>query len=158
MKLASVNVGWIVSDSMQCNNNNVGMDDKCPRECKELINKGERGYACNPNNCECECDKSCDAVEYLDYENWKRRKRLVDKFVEECNENVDEAKLTEIALFEHKNERVCHYTVCSVLGVIALTICIGVSTYFFYYKYINRNKENVSAYDYVYQTKKILII
>ena len=29
-------------------------------------------------------------------------KRLVDKLVEECNENIDEVKLTEIALFEHK--------------------------------------------------------
>ena len=53
-------------------------------------------------NDECECDKSCDFGEYLDYENCKCRKRLVDKLVEECNENIDEAKLTEIALFERK--------------------------------------------------------
>ena len=80
-------------------------------------------------------------------------KRLVDKLVEECNENIDEAKLTEIALFEHKNECVCYYTVFIVLGVIVLTICIGISTYFVYYKYMNRNKENVSVYDYVYHAK-----
>ena len=53
---------------------------------------------------ECECDKSCDAGEYLDYENCKCRKRLVDKLVDECSEKIDEAKLTEIALFEHENE------------------------------------------------------
>ena len=70
-------------------------------------------------------------------------KRLVDKLVEECNENIDEAKLTEIALFEHKNECACYYTVFIVLSVIVLTICIGISTYFVYYKYMNRNKENV---------------
>ena len=35
------------------------------------------------------------------------------------------------------------FTVCTVLGVIALTICIGTGAYFTY-KYINRNKENVS--------------
>ena len=35
------------------------------------------------------------------------------------------------------------FTVCIVLGVIALTICIGTGAYFTY-KYINRNKENVS--------------
>ena len=57
-------------------------------------------------------------------ENSKCRKRLVDKLVEECNENIDEAKLTEIALFEHVNECVCFYTVFIVLSVIALTICI----------------------------------
>ena len=53
-----------------------------------MINKGacERAYACNPNNWECECDKSCDVGKYLDYENCKRRKRLVDKLVEECKE------------------------------------------------------------------------
>ena len=72
--------------------------------------------------------------------------------MEECNENIDEAKLTEIALFEHKNECVCYYTVFIVLGVIVATICIEISAYFTY-KYIKCNKENVSIYDYVYQVK-----
>ena len=47
---------------------------------------------------------------------------------------------------------VCSYAVCIVLGVIALTICIGIGAYFTY-KYINRKKENVSKCDYVYHTK-----
>ena len=59
-------------------------------------------------------------------ENCKCRKRLVDKLVEECSENIDEAKLTKTALFEHGNECVCSYTVCIVLAVIALTVSIGV--------------------------------
>ena len=29
----------------------------------------------------CECDKPCDAGEYLDHENCKLRKKLVDKLV-----------------------------------------------------------------------------
>ena len=120
-----------------------------------MIDKGvsDKGYAWNPSNCECECDKSCDVGEYLDYENCKCRKWLVDKLVEECNENIDEAKLNEIALFEHKSECACYYTVFIVLSVIFLTIRIGISTYFVYYKYMNRNKENVSVYDYVYHAK-----
>ena len=120
-----------------------------------MIDKGtcNKGYAWNPSNCECECDKSCDLCEYSDYENCKCRKRLVGKLVEEFNENIDEEKWTEIALFEHKNEHVCYYTVFIVLSVIVLTICIGISTYFVYYKYMNRNKENVSVYDYVYHAK-----
>ena len=77
---------------------------------------------------------------------------MVDKLVE-CNEITDEGKLSEIALFDHKNECTCYYTVFIVLGVIVLTICIGISTYFVYYKYMNRNKENVSVYDYVYHSK-----
>ena len=28
---------------------------------------------------------------------------LVDRLVEQCSENIDKAKLTEIALFEHGN-------------------------------------------------------
>ena len=120
----------------------------------ELIDKGvcDKGYAWNPSNCKCECDKSCDVGEYLDYENCKCRKRLVDKLVEECVENIDEAELSEIALFEHGNECVCSYIVCIVLGVIALTICIGVGAYFTY-KYMNRNKEKISKRDYVYHAK-----
>ena len=41
-----------------------------------MIDKGvcDTGYAWNLSNCECECDKSCDFGEYLDYENCKCRK------------------------------------------------------------------------------------
>ena len=86
----------------------------------------------------------------MEHENCKCRKRLVDKLVEECyTENIDEAKLTGIALFEHANECVCSYTVCIVFAVIARTASIGIGAYFTY-KYINRNEENVSEYDYVY--------
>ena len=67
-------------------------EDKCRCECKELIDKGvcEKGFIWNPCNCECECDKSCEVGEYLDYENCKCRKKLVDKLVEECTENAEE--------------------------------------------------------------------
>ena len=55
-----------------------------------MIDKGicDKGFIWNPSNCECECDKSCDVGEYLDFENC--RKRLIDKLVEECIENIDE--------------------------------------------------------------------
>ena len=124
-----------------------------------MIDEGvcDKRYAWNPSNCECKCDKSCDVGEYLDYENCMCRKRLVDKLVEECTENIDEARLTAIAWFEHENECVCSYTVCIILGAIALTICIEIGAYFTY-KYISCNKDNVSKYDYTYQAKKILNI
>ena len=56
-----------------------------------MIDKGicDKGFIWNPSNCECECDKSCDAGEYLDCENCKCRKNLVDKLVEECSDNID---------------------------------------------------------------------
>ena len=47
--------------------------NKCRCECKELIDKGicDKGFVLKLSNCECECDKSCDVREYLDYENLK---------------------------------------------------------------------------------------
>ena len=112
-----------------------------------MVDKGacDKGFAWNPSNCECECDKSCDVSEYLDYENYKCRKSLADKLVEECSENIDETKLTEIATLEHGNECECSYTVC-ILAVIALTVSIEDGAYFTY-EYINRNKDNASRYD-----------
>ena len=138
-------------DASVCNNKKRWNDDKCRCKCKELNDKGvcDKGFVWNPSICECECDKSCDVGEYLDYENCKCRKSLVDKLVEECNENIDEVKITKINLFEHVNECVCSYTDCIVLGIIVLTICIGIGAYFTY-KYISRNKEDFSIYDYVY--------
>ena len=67
-------------------------EDKCRCECKELTDEGvcDKGYAWNPSNCECECEKSCDLGKYLDYENCKCRKRLIDKLVDERDENIDE--------------------------------------------------------------------
>ena len=49
----------------------------------------DKGFIWNPSNCECECDKSCDVGEYLDYKNCKCRNKLIDKLVEECSENTD---------------------------------------------------------------------
>ena len=57
----------IICNNKQCWND----DDKCRFECKELIDKGlcDKAFIWNPNNCECECNKSCDIGEYLDYSN-----------------------------------------------------------------------------------------
>ena len=101
----------------------------------------DKGFIWNPSNCKCECDKSCDVGEYLDYENCKFRKKLVDKLIErssaeECTENIDEVKIAEMALFDHGKECVCSYTICVIVAVIALTISIGIGVYFAY-KYMN---------------------
>ena len=87
-------------DASVCNNKERWNDDKCRCECKELIDNGvcDKGFIWNTSNCECECDKSCDVGEYLDYENCKCKKKLVDKLVKEFTENIDEVKLAGIIL------------------------------------------------------------
>ena len=61
-----------------------------------------KDFIWNPSNCECECDKSCDIGEYLDYSNCKCRKRMIDKLVEECTDNINEVKINNEN--EHKKE------------------------------------------------------
>ena len=75
---------------------------------------------------------------------------MVDKLVEECNENIEETSLVKI------NSTKCKHNSCIlyvVLFSIFFAIDIGIATYFVHYKYTNHNKENVSVYDYVYQRK-----
>ena len=135
-------------DASVCNNKQRWNNDKSRCECKELIDKGicNKGYIWNPSNCKCECDKSFDFGEYLEYENCKCRKRLVDKLIDEYNENIEETSLI--------NSTKCKSNVCIlyiVLFSILFTINIGIATYFIYCKYINHDKRTVSKYDYVYQ-------
>ena len=102
------------------------------------------GFFWNLSNCECECDKSCDVGEYLDYANCKCRKRLIDKLVEKCSENIDEVKMTKITLAEVENKCKSLCTVYVLLIAIIFIICIGIGTYFIYYKHINHDKKNCS--------------
>ena len=117
---------------------------------KSVYNKG---YISNPSKCECECNKSCDVGECLDYENCKCRKRMVDKFVEESNEIDEEVEIVG------KNNNNNNYNnnnnnnnsiKCSscifyiVLFSIILIINIEIATCFVYFKYMNHNTENIS--------------
>ena len=73
------------------------IEDKCRCGCKEFIDKGvcNKGFIWNPSNCKCECNKGSDIGEYIDYENCKCRKKLVDKLIEECTENINETNSFE---------------------------------------------------------------
>ena len=94
-------------------------------------------HASNPSNCECECDRSCDVGEYLDYENCKWRKRLVDKLVDECTESVDE----EVEII-NSNKNKCNSSIVHiVLFSIFFTINVGIGVFFAYYKHVNCNKK-----------------
>ena len=104
-----------------------------------MIDKGvcHKGFIWNHSNCECGCDKSCNKGEYLDYENCKCRKKLVDKLVEECTENIEEARLVE-------NKNKDKYSSCTlyiVLFSIIFTINIGIGTYYVYSHWYLKNND-----------------
>ena len=120
-----------------------------------MIDKGvcDKGFIWNPSNCEYECDKSCDVGEQLDYENCNYRKKLVDKLVEECTENVEEVKLAKITLAEDENKHICSScTLYIVLFSITFTVNVQICDYFVSYKYMNRDKEIVAKENFNYQT------
>ena len=80
----------------------------------------------------------------MDYKNCKCKKILV----EECSETVKEVKI----VCENKNK--CSSCILHIVLFSMIFITnIGIATYSVYYKYMNHNKENVSKYDYAYQSK-----
>ena len=127
-------------DAIVCNNKQRLSEDKCRCECRELIDKWIclEEFIWNPSNCEFESDKSYDAGEYLDRKNCKCRKRLIDKLVEECKENIDEKKLHSNKMMYNSTldncEKVCSScTVYIVLFVIFFIISISISSVFMYF-------------------------
>ena len=102
-----------------------------------MIDKGvcDKGYAWNPSNCECECDKSCDVGEYLDYENCKCRKKLVDKLVDEYTEAAEEVKLAKTTLAEIEIKYKCSsYTLYIIwFSILFTNNVVEIGTYFVYF-------------------------
>ena len=85
--------------------------------------------------------------------NVNAEKKLIDKLVEECTENIKETKIDEtLAKNEHRCSSCTLYIVLFWIFFIFSIINIGISTYFTYYKCMNHNKENVPRHDYTYQT------
>ena len=70
----------------------------------------------------------------INYENYKCRKKLVDKLAEECTQTVKEVKLAKITSAENENKHKCSScTLYIVLFSIIFTINIGIGTYFQWY-------------------------
>ena len=110
--------------------------NKCRCECKELIHEEvcHKGFIWNASKYVCECNTMCDIGEYLDYENCKCRKRLVDKIVDECTETIEEVKLAKISLAENESADKCSScAVYIVLMILVFTVFTGITIYFVYY-------------------------
>ena len=71
--------------------------------------------------------------EYLDYENCKCRKNLVDKLVEECSEKTDGCEMIYNKTL-NDYEKVCNYcTIYIVIFVIFFIISISISSAFIHF-------------------------
>ena len=114
----------------------------------------DKGFIWNPSNCEFECEKSCDVRAYLDYKTCKCRKRLIDKLVEKCSENIDGNEmlynetldlisLNTIPLNVYK--KVCNScTIYIVLLAVFFITSICISSVFIYFHWY-LEKYNVSV-------------
>ena len=99
-----------------------------------------------------------DVGEYLDYENCKCRKKLVDQLVYECAETIEEVKLAKITLAENESEnKYCSCTVYIVLVIVFFTIFTGITIYFVYYNW-SYNKIDIYYISYVTIKKMIIVI
>ena len=136
-------------DPNVCNNKQRWNDDKCRCECKELIDKG----SCIKDLFGILVIVNVNMINDVMLENlWIMKtanveKKLVDKLVEECTEDIDEVKIVKMTLSEHENkfENKCKSscTIYLVLFSLIFPINIGIGTFFVYYKYMNHDKKQL---------------
>ena len=109
----------------------------------------DKGFNWNPSNCECECDKSCDIGEYLDYKNCNCRKKIIDKLVEECSENIDGNEMlyneTLDIISSSDNKTSDSYIAYIVLFSVFFIISIYLTIYVYFFLYL-KNKSTNSHY------------
>ena len=110
----------------------------------------DKGFIWNPTNWECECDKSCDIGEYLDYKNCKCRKNIIDKLFEECSGNIDENEMLyneilDIISLTDNNKTSGSCIVYIILFSVFLMINIFMAIYVYFFFYL-KNKSTNSHY------------
>ena len=118
----------------------------------------DKRFIWNPSNCNCECDKSCEIGEYLDYKNCKCRRKIVGELVEEYSENIDENEMIyETLLVKECNKNISKILSTSsnnscrpyvVLFIVFLIIGIIISSVFVYFYLYSRSKKVFQAYYY----------
>ena len=98
----------------------------------------------NPSNCDCECDKSCNIGQYLNYSDCKCKKKLIDPLIQECTENDDQTKIVNITVENENNYECSSRIVYIVLMIVAFTVFAAIIVYLIYYNrcLINSNNNN----------------
>ena len=140
-----------------CNNKQRWNKDQCRCASKELIDKGacDKEYIFNPSNCKCECDKSCNTSQYLDYLDCKCKKKIIDLIVEECTEYDNKKKLAIITVTKTDTQtKIVNKTVknsCRVYIVLTIASVIISTVYTIYFVDCNwfliKNKDLFTKYN-----------
>ena len=131
----------------------------------------------NSSNCKCECNKSCNTSQYLDYLDCKCKKKIIDLIVEKCIEYDDnQTKLVNITVTKNDNQtKIVNITVTKndnqtkivnktvknsckvyiVLTIVSIVISTVYTIYFVYYNwFLIKNKDLFTKYN----TRKETII
>ena len=83
----------------------------------------------------------------LYYKNCKCRKKLINRLVEECSENIDENKIIYYGTLNEYGKTCNSCTVYIVLLVIFFIISISISSAFIYfYRYLKRRYIETTVY------------
>ena len=146
-------IKWHATPTLKCrldesvwNNKKRWDKDKSRCECKELIDGGscDKGFIWNPSYCDCDCDKLRDVGEYLDYKNCKCIRKLVDKLVEECSENVEGNEMIYNGTLSNYRDVCNSCAIYIVMFVIAFLIIIGISGAFIYFHWYLKSDTNIT--------------
>ena len=125
--------------SAVCNSEQIWNKDTCRCEGKEdLMDKMvcDNGFSWNPNNFECECDKSCGIGEHIDFKSCVCKNTLIHKLVEECTSVVKENKVCNETLNTISSDGCASCTVYIILFAVFLFTSIiigGIFVYFYWY-------------------------
>ena len=114
-------------------------------EYKKIIDKErcDKGFIWSPSNCNCECSKSCDVGEYLDYKNCKCRRKKFAELVEKCSKNIDEIEMIYTIPLNDYKKVCCSCKLYIVLFAVFLVTSSVISTVFIYfYQYPEKNITN----------------
>ena len=136
-----INKDGIIINLEKCRDVENELRSELRIKCREKLNykeKWNKGFIWNPSNCNCECDKSCDVGEYLDYENCKCRRKIVGSLVEECSKNIDENEMTynetlNVSLIDFKCGSCAQYTALFVVFFITSIFISAVFIYFYWH-------------------------
>ena len=101
----------------------------------------DKGFIWNLSDCNCECVKSCDIGEYVDYKNCKCRGKVVGELVEERSKNIDEIEMiyneTLNTIPVNDCKKVCdsrtQYIALFAVFLVTSTVINTVFIYFYWY-------------------------